>query len=68
MNTDSKNAVVKDIIEQINALITVRQYENAELLLRKLADISGTIDEDYILLKGFLKRSRILDEKNRQMG
>lgn len=25
MNTDSKNAVVKDIIEQINALITVRQ-------------------------------------------
>lgn len=68
MHTDSKNVLVKDIISRINELIARKQYLNAERLLRELADISGTMDEDYILLKGYLKRSKILDEKNRSLG
>ena len=68
MHTDSKNVLVKDIVSRINELITRRQYHSAERLLRELADISGTMDEDYILLKGYLKRSKILDEKNRSLG
>ena len=68
MHTDSKNVLVKDIISRINELIARKQYHSAERLLRELADISGTMDEDYILLKGYLKRSKILDEKNRSLG
>lgn len=65
MNTDSKNTSVKTLICKINQMITQKRYSEAEVLLRSLADISGTIDEEYIMAKGFLKRSRILDEKNR---
>lgn len=65
MNTDSKNAAVKALISNIYHLITQKQYEDAEILLDQLADISGTMDEDYIMARGFLKRSRILDEKNK---
>lgn len=68
MNTDSKNAAIKELICEINDLITHKKYVNAEILLENLADISGETDEEYILAKGFLKRSRVLDEKNRQAG
>lgn len=64
MGTDSKNASVKALVQEINHLITVKEYEKAEKLLENLAEISGTISEDYILSKGYLKRSKILDEKD----
>lgn len=54
------------MIRNINHLITEKNYCEAEVLLEKLADISGAMDEEYIMAKGFLKRSKILDEKNRQ--
>ncbi len=66
MNTTSKNEKIKDLIHNINHAITSKQYEDAEALLEKLEDISGTMDEEYIMARGFLKRSKLLDEKNRQ--
>ncbi len=68
MNTSSKNMAVKELIHAINRSITNKQYDNAEILLERLEGISGTMDEEYIIAKGFLKRSKILDEKNRQAG
>lgn len=68
MNTASKNMAVKELIREINHLIASKQYERAEVLLERLGDISGTMDEEYIMSRGFLKRSKILDEKNRQVG
>jgi len=68
MNTDSKNAAVKELIRDIHRFITQKKYPSAEILLDRLADISGTMDEEYITAAGFLKRSRILDEKNKQAG
>lgn len=68
MNTSSKNMAVKELIHAINRSITDKQYDNAEILLERLEGISGTMDEEYIIAKGFLKRSKILDEKNRQAG
>ena len=68
MNTSSKNMAVKELIHAINRSIINKQYDNAEILLERLEDISGEMDEEYIIAKGFLKRSKILDEKNRQAG
>lgn len=65
MNTDSKNAAVKEMISDINRLIGQKKYAEAENLLQRLEGISGTMDEDCILARGFLKRSKILDEKNK---
>lgn len=65
MHTDSKNIAVKTMINNINHMITQKRYHDAEILLEKLRDISGDMDEEYILASGFLKRSKILDEKNR---
>ena len=48
----------------INSQITEKSYQDAEILLEQLRDIAGVMDEDYILASGFLKRSKILDEKN----
>ncbi len=64
MHTDSKNIVVKNMISKINYKITEKSYQDAEILLEQLRDIAGVMDEDYILASGFLKRSKILDEKN----
>ncbi|MDE6015885.1 MAG: AAA family ATPase [Acetatifactor sp.] len=65
MNTDSKNAAVKEMISDINRLIGQKKYAEAENLLQRLEGISGTMDEECILARGFLKRSKILDEKNK---
>lgn len=65
MHTDSKNIAVKAMINDINRKITQKRYQDAEILLEQLKDISGAMDEEYILASGFLKRSKILDEKNR---
>ena len=64
LTTDSKNIVVKNMISKINYKITEKSYQDAEILLEQLRDIAGVMDEDYILASGFLKRSKILDEKN----
>lgn len=66
MGTDSKNAAVKELILEINRFISQKKYSDAEVLLGKLAEISGVMDEEYIMASGFLKRSKILDEKNKQ--
>lgn len=66
MHTDSKNSNVKAMISEINHLITQKKYAKAEILLEQLANISGIMDEDYIIAQGFLKRSKILDEKNKE--
>jgi predicted ATP-binding protein involved in virulence len=63
MNTNSKNATVKAMVSEINHLIAKKEYNKAESLLEQLAEISGNMDEDYIIAQGFLKRSKILDEK-----
>lgn len=65
MHTDSQNINVKTMINNINNMITQKCYQDAEILLEQLKDIAGEMDEDYILASGFLKRSKILDEKNR---
>ena len=65
MNTDSKSGDVKSLIKNINQLIAQKKYLEAEELLKKLKDISGEMDEEYMMVQGFLKRSRILDEKNK---
>ena len=65
MNTDSKNVAVKAMISDINRLIAHKKYSEAETLLERLEEISGTMDEECILARGFLKRSKILDEKNK---
>lgn len=65
MNTASKNAAIKEMIDTIYHLITQKRYNKAKLLLGQLADISGTTDEEYIMATGFLKRSKILDEENK---
>lgn len=65
MNTDSKNTAVKEMIREIHRFITQKKYQDAENLLERLKDISGTMDEEYIIAQGFLKRSKILDEKNK---
>lgn len=65
MSTDSKNAAVKEMIDNIYHLITQKKYDKAKLLLEQLADISGTMDEEYIMASGFLKRSKILNEKDK---
>lgn len=65
MNTNSKNAAVKEMISNINRFIIQKKYCDAEDLLERLADISGTMDKEYIMASGFLKRSKLLDEKNR---
>lgn len=65
MNTDSKNAAVKEMIRDINRFITQKKYYDAENLLAQLKDISGTMDEEYMIAQGFLKRSKILDERNK---
>ncbi len=64
MNTDSKNAAIKAMISDINRLIAKKKYSEAEVLLERLEEIAGTMDEECILARGFLKRSRLLDEKN----
>lgn len=66
MNTDSKNVTVKEMIRNINRCIIEKRYEEAEALLEQLAEVSGVMDEEYIMATGFLERSKILDEKNRQ--
>ena len=33
--------------------------------LEQLEEISGSMDEEYIMARGFLKRSKLLDEKNK---
>ena len=65
MNTDSKNGDVKSLIKNINQMITQKKYPEAEELLKKLKYISGVMDEEYMMAQGFLKRSRILDEKSK---
>ncbi len=66
MGTDAKNASVKRLIFDINQSISKKKYQEAESLLEQLGEISGVVDEEYILASGFLKRSKILDEKNKQ--
>lgn len=66
MDTNSKNAAVKELISDIYHLISQKEYQKAESYLGSLAEISGILDEDYILESGYLKRSKILDEKNTQ--
>lgn len=68
MNTDSKNAAVKELIHRINRAISQKEYKAAEILLKQLESISGKTDEEYIMAQGFLKRSKILDEKNKEAG
>ena len=58
MNTHSKNVKTKRLISEINHLITKREYNDAEKLLQQLEDISGSMDEEYIMAQGFLKRSK----------
>ena len=65
MHTDSKNVSVKELVHKINKLISEKKYNEAEVLLETLEEISGLTDEEYIMAKGFLKRSKILDEKDR---
>ena len=65
MNTHSKNIAVKKMICDINRFITQKQYHDAEILLEHLEEISGSMDEEYIMARGFLKRSKLLDEKNK---
>lgn len=65
MNTDSKNVEIKSMILEINRCITNKRYIEAEKLLEQLEDISGITDEECIIARGFLKRSKIMDEKNR---
>lgn len=65
MNTDSKNGDVKSLIKHINRMIAQKKYQEAEDSLKKLKDISGEMDEEYMMAQGFLRRSRILDEKNK---
>ncbi len=65
MNTHSKNIAVKKMICDINRFITQKQYHDAEILLEQLEEISGSMDEEYIMAQGFLKRSKLLDEKNK---
>lgn len=65
MNTDSKNGDVKFLIKNINQMIAQKKYLDAEELLKKLKDISGEMDEEYMMAQGFLKRSRILDDKDK---
>lgn len=66
MGTDSKNPEVKKLILEINDSILQKKYSIAEVLLEQLEEISGVMDEEYIMASGFLKRSKILDEKNKQ--
>lgn len=66
MSTNSKNAEVKELILKINSSILQKKYSIAEILLEQLGEISGIMDEEYIMASGFLKRSKILDEKNKQ--
>lgn len=66
MGTDSKNPEVKKLILEINDSILQKKYSIAEVLLEQLEEISGIMDEEYIMALGFLKRSKILDEKNKQ--
>ncbi len=66
MGTDSKNSEVKKLILEINDSILQKKYSIAEVLLEQLEEISGIMDEEYIMASGFLKRSKILDEKSKQ--
>ena len=66
MGTDSKNPEVKKLILEINDSILQKKYSIAEVLLEQLEEISGIMDEEYIMASGFLKRSKILDEKSKQ--
>ena len=65
MNTSSSSALKKEIIRGINDSINQNKYEEAEEKLVFLKELSSEQDEHYILLKGYLKRRKLLDEKNK---
>ena len=64
MGTSSQSMLKKNLVTEINRLIALKNYGEAEIRLRFLKEISGDMDEEYIMADGFLKRSRILNEKN----
>jgi predicted ATP-binding protein involved in virulence len=67
MGTSSSNLKKKNLIKRINVAISDGLYENAENDLEVLKEISGEMDEEYILAKGFLDRQRriyVRDQKN----
>ncbi len=65
MNTNSKNEAVKEKISKINHLIYEKKYEEAEDKIEELVLISGDDDPEVITAKGYLQRSKWLDEKNK---
>ena len=65
MGTNSKNASVKNLIHDIYRNIEKKEYGSAEILLGHLKNISGSVDEEYIMASGILTRSKVLDEKNK---
>lgn len=65
MNTSSSSALKKEVIHEINNLIIRKKYEAAEEKLVFLKELSSEQDEHYILLQGYLKRSKLFDEKNK---
>ena len=64
MSTSSRSAVKKQVITKIYQLISSKEYDSAAEQLRQLKELSGELDEEYILAAGFLTRSRILDENH----
>lgn len=64
MRTDSSSVLKQELIYKINTLISQKNYVAAEEKLQFLKSLSGEQDENYIMLQGYIKRSKILDEKN----
>lgn len=64
MQTSSRNNKVKELVSKVNRLITIKEYAKAERLLEELEQISGGMDEEYLLARGFLKRSRQQNAKD----
>lgn len=61
MGTASLSSRTKELIDQINENIVVGRFSDAEEKLKKLCAITGPNSEHYILAKGFLERSKLLN-------
>ena len=60
MGTNSESILKKNLVSQINKESAFEQYQKAGEDLKKLADIAGEDDAEYILAYNYLQRSQLV--------
>ncbi len=65
MGAKSRNSKINKLFKEVYHLIDDKKYEEAEKQINALKEISGNNYADIITVEGYLKRSKILNDRNK---